>query len=51
MQQQNVFNYSFSNNDSNRDRKTKSDRKSQRRKKAVDYIDSLYLPKIQSKKN
>ncbi len=50
MQQQNVFSYSFANPDNNRSTKTKTDRKPQRRKKTIDYIDSIYLPKIQNKK-
>ena len=48
MQQQNVFSYSFSNTDINR--KAKTDRKPQKRKKAIDYIDSIYLPKTENKK-
>jgi site-specific DNA-adenine methylase len=51
MQHQNAFSYSFSNLDSSRERKTKTDRKQQKRKKSVDYIDSLYLPKTQNKKD
>ncbi len=43
MQQQNIFSYSFSENEKNK--KYKQDRKPQARKKAVSYIDIKYVEK------